>query len=239
MENKIIFIILTIILVVTLIFNCILISKRVSKTEMYGYEYGVIINYEIDTALLDDDLIEHKIRNKGVFKDLIDFEKDMYHTSLILLIESLVIAILLLLAEFISSFKNIFQGMVFKIFNIINIVFCGVFAIISFVLFIIYCCINGTDKTIRKYYSFPGISKAVKNRSITHIILNLILFIILAIAAVLSFLALKNGTSSSGSSSTWGGRKENNQTNENEQIKKKDNTTTSEKPNNILTKDAK
>ena len=137
--------------------------------------------------------------------------------------------------------KNSLQGMVFKIFNIINLIFCAVFAIIYFVLFCIYCCINGTDKTIRKWHSFYGISKAVKNRSLTHIFLDLILFIALAVAAVLSFLAMKNGTSSSGSrSSTSGGRKENNnQTKENEPIKKNNNTGSGERPNNLLTKDAK
>ena len=131
--------------------------------------------------------------------------------------------------------------MVFKIFNIINLIFCAVFAIIYFVLFCIYCCINGTDKTIRKHHSPPYISKAVKNRSLTHIFLDLILFIALAVAAVLSFLAMKNGTSSSGSrSSTSGGRKENNnQTKENEPIKKNNNAGSGERPNNLLTKDAK
>ena len=241
MENKVIFIILTIILVITLVFNIILLSKRVAKTEMYYYEYARIVDYEISTALLDDDLIDHKIRNRGVFKDLIDFEKDMYLSCLIILLVPLILSILLLLAEFIASLKNSLQGTVFKIFNIINLIFCAVFAIIYFVLFCIYCCINGTDKTIRKWHSFYGISKAVKNRSLTHIFLDLILFIALAVAAVLSFLAMKNGTSSSGSrSSTSGGRKENNnQTKENEPIKKNNNTGSGERPNNLLTKDAK
>ena len=241
MENKVIFIILTIILVITLVFNIILLSKRVSKTAMYFYELERIYEYEVGTALLDDDLIEHKIRNRGVFKDLYDFEKDMYLSCLIILLVPLILSVLLLLAEFIAGLKNSLQGIVFKIFNIINLIFCAVFAIIYFVLFCIYCCINGTDKTIRKWHSFYGISKAVKNRSLTHIFLDLILFIALAVAAVLSFLAMKNGTSSSGSrSSTSGGRKENNnQTKENEPIKKNNNTGSGERPNNLLTKDAK
>ena len=238
MENKVIFIILTIILVITLVFNIVLLSQRVAKTEMYIYDYLEIIDYEVDTALLDDDLIEHKIRNRGVFKDLVDFEKDMYLSCLIILLVPLILSVLLLLAEFIAGLKNSLQGIVFKIFNIINLIFCAVFAIIYFVLFCIYCCINGTDKTIRKYYSLPGVSKAVKNRSLTHIFLDLILFIALAVAAVLSFLAMKNGTSSSGSSSSSSGRKETNQTKENQPIKKKDNAS-GERPNNLLTKDAK
>lgn len=239
MENKVIFIILTIILVITLVFNIILLSQRVAKTAMYIYDYGEIIDYEVRTALLDDDLIEHKIRNRGVFKDLVDFEKDMYLSCLIILLVPLILSVLLLLAEFIAGLKNSLQGTVFKIFNIINLIFCAVFAIIYFVLFCIYCCINGTDKTIRKYYGFPGISKAVKNRSLTHIFLDLILFIALAVAAVLSFLAMKNGTSSSGSSSSSSARKETNQTKENQPIKKQDNAGASERPNNLLTKDAK
>ena len=238
MENKVIFIILTIILVITLVFNIILVSKRVSDTWTYGEDYGEILKYEVGTALLDDDLIDHKIRNRGVFKDLIDFEKDMYLSCLIILLVPLILSVLLLLAEFIASLKNSLQGTVFKIFNIINLIFCAVFAIIYFVLFCIYCCINGTDKTIRKHYRVLG--KEVKNRSLTHIFLDLILFIALAVAAVLSFLAMKNGTSSSGSSSSSsGGRKENNQTKENEPIKKQDNAGASERPNNLLTKDAK
>ena len=239
MENKVIFIILTIILVITLVFNIILLSQRVAKTWMYINDYGEIIDYEVGTALVDDDLIEHKIRNRGVFKDLIDFEKDMYLSCLIILLVPLILSVLLLLAEFIAGLKNSLQGTVFKIFNIINLIFCAVFAIIYFVLFCIYCCINGTDKTIRKYYGFPGISKAVKNRSLTHIFLDLILFIALAVAAVLSFLAMKNGTSSSGSSSSSSARKETNQTKENQPIKKQDNAGASERPNNLLTKDAK
>ena len=239
MENKVIFIILTIILVITLVFNIILLSQRVAKTWMYFSDKGEIIDYEVRTALLDDDLIEHKIRNRGVFKDLVDFEKDMYLSCLIILLVPLILSVLLLLAEFIAGLKNSLQGTVFKIFNIINLIFCAVFAIIYFVLFCIYCCINGTDKTIRKYYGFPGISKAVKNRSLTHIFLDLILFIALAVAAVLSFLAMKNGTSSSGSSSSSSGRKETNQTKENQPIKKQDNADASERPNNLLTKDAK
>jgi hypothetical protein len=239
MENKVIFIILTIILVITLVFNIILLSQRVAKTEMYFNDYGEILKYEVATALLDDDLIEHKIRNRGVFKDLVDFEKDMYLSCLIILLVPLILSVLLLLAEFIAGLKNSLQGTVFKIFNIINLIFCAVFAIIYFVLFCIYCCINGTDKTIRKYYGFPGISKAVKNRSLTHIFLDLILFIALAVAAVLSFLAMKNGTSSSGSSSSSSARKETNQTKENQPIKKQDNADASERPNNLLTKDAK
>ena len=239
MENKVIFIILTIILVITLVFNIVLLSQRVAKTAMYIYDYGEIIDYEVGTALVDDDLIEHKIRNRGVFKDLIDFEKDMYLSCLIILLVPLILSVLLLLAEFIAGLKNSLQGTVFKIFNIINLIFCAVFAIIYFVLFCIYCCINGTDKTIRKYYGFPGISKAVKNRSLTHIFLDLILFIALAVAAVLSFLAMKNGTSSSGSSSSSSARKETNQTKENQPIKKQDNAGASERPNNLLTKDAK
>jgi len=239
MENKVIFIILTIILVITLVFNIILLSQRVAKTEMYGIDYREILDYEVATALLDDDLIEHKIRNRGVFKDLVDFEKDMYLSCLIILLVPLILSVLLLLAEFIAGLKNSLQGTVFKIFNIINLIFCAVFAIIYFVLFCIYCCINGTDKTIRKYYGFPGISKAVKNRSLTHIFLDLILFIALAVAAVLSFLAMKNGTSSSGSSSSSSARKETNQTKENQPIKKQDNADASERPNNLLTKDAK
>ena len=239
MENKVIFIILTIILVITLVFNIVLLSQRVAKTAMYIYDYGEIIDYEVGTALVDDDLIEHKIRNRGVFKDLIDFEKDMYLSCLIILLVPLILSVLLLLAEFIAGLKNSLQGTAFKIFNIINLIFCAVFAIIYFVLFCIYCCINGTDKTIRKYYGFPGISKAVKNRSLTHIFLDLILFIALAVAAVLSFLAMKNGTSSSGSSSSSSARKETNQTKENQPIKKQDNAGASERPNNLLTKDAK
>ena len=211
---------------------------------MYEHDFLVILGYETHDHYLgytSSYYDEHKIRNRGVFKDLIDFEKDMYLSCLIILLVPLILSILLLLAEFIAGLKNSLQGMVFKIFNIINLIFCAVFAIIYFVLFCIYCCINGTDKTIRKWYSPPDISKAVKNRSITHIILDLILFIALAVAAVLSFLAMKNGTSSSGSrSSTSGGRKENNnQTKENEPIKKNDNAGNSERPINLLTKDAK
>jgi hypothetical protein len=221
MENKVIFIILTIILVITLVFNIILLSKRVAKTKMYyDIEYGVVAYYDNVVENFGDDGYEHKIRNRGVFMDLIDFEKDMYLSCLIILLVPLILSILLLLAEFISGLKNSLQGMVFKIFNIINLIFCAVFAIIYFVLFCIYCCINGTDKTIRKYYSPFYISKAVKNRSLTHIFLDLILFIALAVAAVLSFLAMKNGTSSSGSSSSSSGRKETNQTKENQPIKK-------------------
>jgi hypothetical protein len=234
MENKVIFIILTIILVITLVFNIILLSKRVSKTEMYYLiEYGVVAYYD------NADGYEHKIRNRGVFMDLIDFEKDMYLSCLIILLVPLILSVLLLLAEFIAGLKNSLQGTVFKIFNIINLIFCAVFAIIYFVLFCIYCCINGTDKTIRKYYGLSGVSKAVKNRSLTHIFLDLILFIALAVAAVLSFLAMKNGTSSSGSSSSSSARKETNQTKENQPIKKQDNADASERPNNLLTKDAK
>ena len=244
MENRVIFIILAIILVITLVFNIVLLSRRVAKTDMYEHDFLVILGYETHDHYLgytSSYYDEHKIRNRGVFKDLIDFEKDMYLSCLIILLVPLILSILLLLAEFIASLKNSLQGMVFKIFNIINLIFCAVFAIIYFVLFCIYCCINGTDKTIRKWYSPPDISKAVKNRSITHIILDLILFIALAVAAVLSFLAMKNGTSSSGSrSSTSGGRKENNnQTKENEPIKKNDNAGNSERPINLLTKDAK
>ena len=236
MENKVIFIILTIILVITLVFNIVLLSQRVAKTAMYGIEYGIVFNYDMYHD--DDDYYKHKIRNRGVFMDLIDFEKDMYLSCLIILLVPLILSVLLLLAEFIAGLKNSLQGTVFKIFNIINLIFCAVFAIIYFVLFCIYCCINGTDKTIRKYFNPFYFSKAVKNRSLTHIFLDLILFIALAVAAVLSFLAMKNGTSSSGSSSSSSGRKETNQTKENQPIKKKDNAS-GERPNNLLTKDAK
>ena len=242
MENKVIFIILAIILVITLVFNIVLLSRRVAKTDMYEHDLLVILGYETHDHYLgytSSYYDEHKIRNRGVFKDLIDFEKDMYLSCLIILLVPLILSILLLLAEFIAGLKNSLQGMVFKIFNIINLIFCAVFAIIYFVLFCIYCCINGTDKTIRKHYRVPG--KEVKNRSLTHIFLDLILFIALAVAAVLSFLAMKNGTSSSGSrSSTSDGRKENNnQTKENEPIKKNNNAGNSERPINLLTKDAK
>ena len=239
MENKVIFIILTIILVITLVFNIVLLSQRVAKTEMYAYEYGIVFNYDVyvDTHD-DDDHYEHKIKNRGVFMDLIDFEKDMYLSCLIILLVPLILSVLLLLAEFIAGLKNSLQGTAFKIFNIINLIFCAVFAIIYFVLFCIYCCINDTDKAIRKY-SLIFNSKAVKNRSLTHIFLDLILFIALAVAAVLSFLAMKNGTSSSGSSSSSSARKETNQTKENQPIKKQDNADASERPNNLLTKDAK
>lgn len=243
MENKVIFIILTAILVVTLIFNSILVSKRVSKTVAYGWDYSEIIGYE---AAKNFQKFDHKINNRGVFKDLHNFEKDLYLSSLIILLFSLIIAILLLLAEFVAGLKRAFQGMVFKILNIVNIIFCGVYAIISLVLFIIFCCINDTDRVIRKHYN-AFIPKGVKNRSISHIILNLILFIILAVAAILSFLAMKNGSGSSGSSSSSGGRKDtssnknetNKQMKENEPIKtNKDNAGASERPINLLTKDA-
>ena len=246
MENKVIFIILTAILVVTLIFNSILVSKRVSKTVAYGMDYLEINDYENAKKLYPNAKIDHKIKNRGVFKDLHNFEKDLYLSSLIILLFSLIIAILLLLAEFVAGLKRAFQGMVFKILNIVNIIFCGVYAIISLVLFIIFCCINDTDRVIRKYYD-PFIPKGVKNRSISHIILNLILFIILAVAAILSFLAMKNGSGSSGSSSSSGGRKDtssnknetNKQMKENEPIKtNKDNAGASERPINLLTKDA-
>jgi heme/copper-type cytochrome/quinol oxidase subunit 2 len=240
MENKVIFIILAIILVITLVFNIVLLSRRVAKTDMYEHDLLVILGYETHDHYLgytSSYYDEHKIRNRGVFKDLIDFEKDMYLSCLIILLVPLILSILLLLAEFIAGLKNSLQGMVFKIFNIINLIFCAVFAIIYFVLFCIYCCINGTDKTIRKHYRVSG--KEVKNRSLTHIFLDLILFIALAVAAVLSFLAMKNGTSSSGSSSSSSARKETNQTKENQPIKKQDNADASERPNNLLTKDAK
>ena len=42
MENKVIFLILSIILVLTLVFNIILLSQRVAKTAMYAYDYSVI-----------------------------------------------------------------------------------------------------------------------------------------------------------------------------------------------------
>ena len=250
MENKVIFIILTAILVVTLIFNSILVSKRVSHTYAYGLDYLEIVDYEFNKKAYPNAKIDHKIKNRGVFKDLHNFEKKLYLSSLIILLVSLIIAVLLLLAEFVSGLKNVFQGMVYKICNIVNLVFCGVFAIISFVLFVIFCCINDTDRVIRKYHN-PLIPKNVKNRSISHIILNLILFIILAIAAVLSFMAMNNGTSSSGSSSSSGGKRDNSSKNnttgnkdetnkqikENEPIKTNDNAGASERPLNLLTKD--
>ena len=80
MENKVIFIILTIILVITLVFNIILLSKRVSKTAMYFYELERIYEYEVGTALLDDDLIDHKIRNRGILKIYMNLKKIcIYH----------------------------------------------------------------------------------------------------------------------------------------------------------------
>ena len=152
---------------------------------------------------------------------------------------------LLLLTEFISGFKKVFHGMVYKSFNIINIVLCGVYAIMSFVLFIIYCGIIGTDKTIRKYYMF-GSLKTVKNRSIMHLILNLILFIILAIAAFLSFVSLNNKINPSRNSISSEKKNTsknesiykdatNNQMKENEQTKNNDNIT-SERPLKLLIK---
>ena len=97
MENKVIFIILTIILVITLVFNIVLLSQRVAKTVMYGIEYGIVFNYDVyvDTHD-DDDYYKHKIRNRGVFMDLIDFEKDMYLSCLIILLVPLILSVLLL-----------------------------------------------------------------------------------------------------------------------------------------------
>jgi hypothetical protein len=240
MENKIIFIIITSILVVTLIFNSVLIAKRVSKTYMYGVEYGHIV--------LPDRFTEN-IKNKGVFEDLYDFEKELYLSSLIILIFSLVIAILLLLAEFISELKNAFKGIVYKIFNIVNIVFCGVFAIIHFVFFCIWCAIIDTDKSFRKHYPIYKGVKDVKKRAILHLIFNLILFIILAIAAFLSFMAMKNETSSSGNSNSNNNTAKENKNKDNDNSKKqinentaiknnKENAGASERPLNLLTKDA-
>jgi len=237
MENKIIFIIITSILVVTLIFNSVLIAKRVSKTYMYWAEFNFITFFDPE-----------KVKNKGVFEDLYDFEKDIYLSSLIILIFSLVIAILLLLAEFIPPLKNAFKGIVYKILNIVNIVFCGVYTIIHFVLFWIWCAIIDSDKSLRKHYLNeifePGYKvKEVKNRSILHLFFNLILFIILAIAAFLSFMALKNDTSSSGSSNNT--PKENkNKNSDNSKKQTTENTAINnnkqdkgERPKNLLTKD--
>ena len=113
MENKVIFIILAIILVITLVFNIVLLSRRVAKTDMYGYDFFAILGYEThDNNYLDytsSYYDEHKIRNRGVFKDLIDFEKDMYLSCLIILLVPLILSILLLLAEFISGLKNSLQ----------------------------------------------------------------------------------------------------------------------------------
>ena len=108
MENKVIFIILTAILVVTLIFNSILVSKRVSKTVAYGMDYLEINDYENAKKLYPNAKIDHKIKNRGVFKDLHNFEKDLYLSSLIILLFSLIIAILLLLAEFVAGLKRAF-----------------------------------------------------------------------------------------------------------------------------------
>ena len=96
-----IFIIITAILVVVFVFNIILIVKRVSKTEMYAIEYSYII-FSPNTPKMD------KVKNKGIYEDLYDFEKKLYLSSLIILIFSLIIAVLLLLAEFISGLKKEF-----------------------------------------------------------------------------------------------------------------------------------
>ena len=80
MENKVIFIILTIILVITLVFNIILLSKRVAKTAMYGIEYGIVALYDNTVELFGDDGYEHKIRNRGILKIYMNLKKIcIYH----------------------------------------------------------------------------------------------------------------------------------------------------------------
>ena len=74
MDNKIIFIFLTIFLFVTLIFNSILYSYRVSLSGLYWRDYRQIIYYEIYSK---SNTTEHKINNRRVFKDLHNFEKDL------------------------------------------------------------------------------------------------------------------------------------------------------------------
>lgn len=235
MDNKIIFIFLTIFLFATLIFNSILYSYRVSLSGMYWRDYRQIVYYEIYSK---SNFTEHKINNRKVFKDLHNFEKNLYISSLIFIIVSLIISGLLLLSGYIYILKRIFCGIIYKICNIINIVFCGVYSIISFAFFVIYFFIYDTDKTIRKYYIF-GASKTVKNRSIAHLIANFVLFIFLAFATFLSFIALHHPTKKNEEKKNIYKNESintNNKLKENDPIKTITNEIISEKPRKFLTK---
>ena len=112
--------------------------------------------------------------------------------------------------------------------------------IISFAFFVIYFFIYDTDKTIRKYYIF-GASKTVKNRSIAHLIANFFLFIFLAFAAFLSFVALHHPTKKNAEKKNF---YKNETINTNNKLKENDPTKTitneiiSEKPMKFLKKNS-
>jgi len=214
-------------LVVSFFLDILTVAQKVSENKNYDLEKNYIQIYDdavIRLTRLFGSLKEYNdqvcgiykfipLKNKSTFKNLNSTENGIYLSRLILLIIALIIASILLASELNRKLSKLFhKKILFNICNIINLILCGIYSIISLAMFGVMIAVRvcdseindnfGSESSVFSFYNNTEISqpsdlygRIVKSRANTHIALNFILFILLLGAAIAHVLAIIKGPS--------------------------------------------
>jgi hypothetical protein len=214
-------------LIITFFLNILTVAQKVSDNKNYDLEKNYITLYdEAVTRLtrLFGSLQEYNdqvcgiykfipLKNKSTFKNLNSTETGIYLTRLIFLIISLIIAAILLASELNKKLSKVFhKKILFNVSNIINLILCGIFSIMSLAMFGVMIAVRvcdseindnfGSESSVYSFYNNTEMSqpsdiygRIVKSRANTHIALNFILFILLLGTAIAHLLAIIKGPS--------------------------------------------
>jgi len=214
-------------LVVSFFLDILTVAQKVSENKNYDLEKNYIQIYDdavIRLTRLFGSLKEYNdqvcgiykfipLKNKSTFKNLNSTENGIYLSRLILLIIALIIASILLASELNRKLSKLFhKKILFNICNIINLILCGIYSIMSLAMFGVMIAVRvcdseindnfGSESSVFSFYNNTEISqpsdlygRIVKSRANTHIALNFILFILLLGAAIAHVLAIIKGPS--------------------------------------------
>ena len=226
-KNKHFFFIALVCLVISFFIDILTLTQKVSDNKNYSLEKNYIKIYDDAVARITrlfGSLKDYNaqvcgiykfipLKNKSTFKNLKNTEKGIYITRLIFLLFALIIAIFLLSSELNRKLSKFFQKvLIFNTFNIINLILCGLYSILSLAMFGVMIAVRvcdseindnfGSESQVYSFYNNTLVSqpcdlygRTVKSRANTHIALNFILFVILLGAAIAHLFAVIKGPS--------------------------------------------
>jgi hypothetical protein len=226
-KNKHFFFIALVCLVISFFIDILTLTQKVSDNKNYTLEKNYIKIYDdavVRLTRLFGSLKDYNdqvcgiykfipLKNKSTFKNLKNTENGIYISRLVLLIIALIIAALLLASEMNRKLsKFLHKIIIFNSLNIINLIICGIYSILSLSMFGVMIAVRvcdseindnfGSESSVYTFYNSTKLSqpcdlygRTVKSRANIHIAFNFILFVILLGSAIAHLLAIIKGPS--------------------------------------------